>query len=72
MPRPRWQSQFGPPNINSQCGICYLKIYSVLIDLALVSIVAFRIIEHDVDVPHEVIYRLIFLSFLFPLSRISI
>lgn len=49
----------------------YLQIHGILVDLALVLIVALRVVEHGIDVTHEMIYRLIFLPFLLPLERIS-
>ena len=46
----------------------YLQIYGVFVDLALVFIIAFGVVEHGVNVAQKVIDRLILLSFVLSLS----
>lgn len=48
----------------------HLKIYSIFVNLAFVLIVALRVVEHDVDVAHEMINRLVFLSLLLSLCDV--
>lgn len=48
----------------------HLEIYSVSVDLTLVLIVTLRVVEHDIDIAHEVINGLVFLSLLLSLCTI--
>lgn len=48
----------------------HLEIYSVFVDLTLVLIVTLRVIEHDIDIAHEMIDGLVFLSLLLSLCKI--
>ena len=48
----------------------HLQIHSVFVDLALILIVAFGVVEHDIDIAHEMIDRLVLLSLLLSLYNV--
>ncbi len=45
----------------------YLQIHGIFVDLTLILIVAFRVVEHDIDIPHEMINGLVLFPLLLPL-----
>ena len=55
-----------------QTGIAgsHLEIHSVFVDLALVLIIALCVVEHDIDIAHEMINGLVLLSLLLSLCNV--
>lgn len=60
-------------NSVSRAKVCYttdgtyMQIHSVFIYLALVLVIKLGIVEHGVDIAHEVVHRLVLLSFVLSL-----
>ena len=48
----------------------HLQIHGVFVDLALIFVIAFRVVEHDINITHEMIDRLVLLSLLLSLCNV--
>lgn len=54
-------------NLGASTCETYLQIHGILVDLALVLVIALGIVEHRIDIAQEVLHRLILLTFVFTL-----